>query len=52
VYGGDGYKQTRFGAHITSIKVGATEWSAAGGWALDTENRSSPYVRINVMTRQ
>ena len=52
VYGGDGYKQTRFGAHITSLKTGATEWSAAGGWAIDTENRSSPYVRINVMTRQ
>lgn len=52
IYGGDGYAQTRFGIHFTSLKTGATEWSAAGGWALDTDNRSSPYLRLNVMTRQ
>jgi Cellulose biosynthesis protein BcsS len=52
VYGGDGYRQLRFGAHITSMKTGATEWSAAGGWAVDSDQRSSPYVRLGVMTRQ
>jgi hypothetical protein len=52
VYGGDGYAQMRFGAHVTSLKTGATEWSAAGGLARDTDDRISPYVRINVMTRQ
>lgn len=52
VYGGDGYRQLRFGVHITSMKTGATEWSAAGGWAVDSDQRSSPYVRLGVMTRQ
>ncbi|MGH6684945.1 MAG: cellulose biosynthesis protein BcsS [Pseudolabrys sp.] len=52
IYAGDGYKQTRFGAHITSLKIGATEWSAAGGWARDTDNRSGAYLRINVLTRR
>jgi Cellulose biosynthesis protein BcsS len=52
VYGGDGYSQTRLGAHVTSLKIGATEWSVGAGWALDSDRRSSPYLRINVMTRQ
>jgi hypothetical protein len=51
-YGGEDYAQTRFGAHVTSLKIGATEWSAAGGWAHDTDSRSGLYVRINVMTRR
>lgn len=52
VYGGDGYAQVRFGAHVTSLKTGTTEWSAGGGWALDSDQRSSPYVRLSVTTRQ
>lgn len=52
VYGGDGYRQLRFGVHLTGFKTGNSEWSAAGGWAIDTDNRSSPYLRIGVMQRQ
>ena len=51
VYGGDGYAQWRLGAHITSFKTGDTEWSAAGGWAIDTNDRSSPYLRLGFMQR-
>ena len=51
VYGGDGYAQWRLGVHITSFKTGDTEWSAAGGWALDSNNRSSPYLRLGFMQR-
>ena len=32
-FGSDGYRQWRVGAHITSLKTEATEWSAAVGWA-------------------
>ena len=52
VYGGDGYAQWRLGAHITSFKTGDTEWSAAGGWAIDSNNRSSPYLRLGLMERE
>jgi hypothetical protein len=51
VYGGDGYAQWRWGAHITSMKTGPAEWSAAGGWARDSNNRSSPYLRLGFMQR-
>jgi len=52
VYGGDGYRQLRFGVHLTGFKIGSSEWSAAGGWAIDTDNRSGPYLRIGVMQRR
>lgn len=51
VYGGDGYRQFRFGAHITSLKTGRREWSAAVGWAVDTDKRDSPYVRFGFLQR-
>ena len=50
-YGGDGYSQLRLGIHFTSLKTGPAEWSAAGGWARDTNNRSSPYLRLGFMQR-
>ena len=51
VYGGDGYRQFRLGAHITSMKTDTVEWSAAFGWSIDTDMQSSPYVRLGVMQR-
>jgi hypothetical protein len=47
-FAADGYGHLRIGAHITSMKTDATEWSAAAGWAGDTDKRSSPYVRLNL----
>jgi Cellulose biosynthesis protein BcsS len=52
VYGGSGYRQVRFGAHITSMKTGTTEWSASGGFAIASDGRSSPYLRLGVMSRR
>src|SRR5262245_47504402 len=43
--------ELRVGAHITSMKAEDTEWSAATGWAWDSQSRASPYVRINVLKR-
>jgi hypothetical protein len=50
-FGSDGYGHTRFGAHFTGLKADNYEWSAAAGWAHDTQRTSAPYVRLNVSTR-
>jgi hypothetical protein len=34
------------------MKTGETEWSAAAGWAGDSDQRSSPYVRLGILKRQ
>ena len=51
VFASDGYRHLRIGGHLTSMKTGQYEWSAAGGWARDSDGRSSPYVRLGVMQR-
>ncbi len=51
-FGSDGYRHLRLGAHVTGFKTGNYEWSAAGGWAGDSDRRSSPYVRLGVLMRQ
>jgi hypothetical protein len=51
-FGSDGYRHLRLGVHITSMKTEDIEWSAACGWARDSERRASPYVRLNIMKRQ
>ncbi len=47
-----GFTQVRFGLHLTGLKTGQFEWSAAAGWARDSDHRSSPYLRIGVLTRR
>jgi Cellulose biosynthesis protein BcsS len=51
-FASDGYRHLRVGAHITGLKAEAYEWSAAGGWAGDSDRRASPYVRLGVAVRQ
>lgn len=51
-FASDGYRHLRLGAHITGMKAGGYEWSAAGGWAGDTEGRASPYLRLGFMVRR
>jgi hypothetical protein len=51
-FGQDGYRHTRFGAHFTGLKAENYEWSAAAGWAHDSDRTSSPYVRLNISTRR
>ena len=50
-FGSDGYRHWRLGLHITSLKTEATEWSAGGGLARDSNGYSSPYVRLSVSSR-
>jgi len=51
-FASDGYRHTRFGGHVTGMKAENYEWSAAGGWARDSDGRSSPYLRLGFITRQ
>lgn len=51
-FASDGYRQWRLGAHITGLKADGYEWSAAGGFAEDSEQRASPYLRLGFITRQ
>ena len=47
-----GYSQLRFGLHLTGLKTEQWEWSAAAGWANDSNGRSSPYLRLGLLTRR
>ncbi len=47
----DGYRHIRLGFHFTAMKTGDREWTAAGGWARDTDRQSSPYVRLSLMQK-
>jgi len=59
----DGYRQLRLGAvlgrkwyqlgaHVTALKTGLWEWSAAARWSDDTDGRTGPYLRLGVLTRR
>jgi hypothetical protein len=47
-----GFTQARLGIHLTGLKSGQFEWSAAAGWSGDGDHRSSPYLRIGMLTRR
>jgi hypothetical protein len=47
-----GFAQARAGLHLTGLKSGLFEWSAAAGWSADSDHRSSPYVRVGVLMRR
>jgi hypothetical protein len=47
-----GYSQLRFGIHLTGLKTELWEWSAAAGWSGDSDHRSSPYLRLGLLTRR
>jgi hypothetical protein len=51
-FASDGYAQQRLGLHVTAFKTGALEWSAATGYARDSDRRSSAYVRFGISTRR
>jgi hypothetical protein len=45
------YQQLRFGAHITAFRVEGLEWSASAGWAIDSDGRVGPYLRLGFIAR-
>jgi len=38
--------------HLTGVKAGWFEWSAGGGWAMDSDERSGFYGRLGVLIRR
>jgi hypothetical protein len=48
----DGYRQWRAGLHVAALRTGPFEWSAAIGWAHDSDRRGSVYGRLGVFTRR
>jgi hypothetical protein len=45
------FQQMRVGAHVTGLRTDRFEWSAAAGWALDSDSRDGPYLRLGVLAR-
>jgi hypothetical protein len=50
-FASDDYTQRRIGMHITALKIGEAEWSAAAGYATDSDHRDSAYARFSVSRR-
>jgi hypothetical protein len=50
-FASDGYRHYRLGFHLTGLKTDNSQWSAAGGWARDSDGNSSPYVRLGLMQK-
>jgi len=46
------YWQNRIGLHVTALHFADVDWSAAAGWARDSDRRAGPYVRIGVSARR
>jgi hypothetical protein len=49
---GDNYRQYRAGVHATGLRLGDFEWSAALGWATDSDDRSGAYGKLGAFTRR
>ncbi|HXW40365.1 MAG TPA: cellulose biosynthesis protein BcsS [Xanthobacteraceae bacterium] len=45
------FQQVAVGGHVTAWRLGALEWSAGGGIAIDSDKRTGPYLRLGVSTK-
>ena len=45
------FQQLEVGAHITALRFAALEWSAGGGWSMDSDRRTGPYLRLGFSAR-
>jgi hypothetical protein len=45
------YHQLRIGAHVTGLRINVMEWSAAGGWAFESDGREGPHMRLGFSAR-
>jgi hypothetical protein len=48
----DTYQQLRAGLHVTGLRYSWVEWSAAAGWAMDSDDRAGFYARIGMHVRR
>ena len=45
------FQQLEVGGHLTGWRLGALEWSAGGGWAINSDKRTGPYLRLGVSAK-
>jgi hypothetical protein len=45
------FQQFEVGGHVTALRFQAFEWSAGGGWAMDSDHRTGPYLRLGVSAK-
>lgn len=45
------YQEIELGAHVTALRINAVEWSMGSGWAMTSDQRSGPYLRLGVDAR-
>jgi hypothetical protein len=45
------FEQIEFGAHVTALRINATEWSMGTGLALTSDQRYGPYLRLGFNVR-
>ncbi len=45
------YQEVRLGAHLTGWRIQGLELSAGGGWAMTSDQRQGPYVRVGLSAR-
>jgi len=45
------FEELEFGAHLTGLRFNTVEWSMASGFALTSDQRSGPYLRLGVNAR-
>ena len=45
------FQELQLGAHLTGLRMRAMEWSAAAGFAADSDRRRGPYLRIGLSAR-
>ena len=46
------YQEYRVGMHLTGLKAGWFEWSAGGGWTMDSDERNGFYGRLGILMRR
>lgn len=50
--GDEVYRQYRIGAHLTSFRTAAFEWTLGAGYVEDNSQRSGLYGRVSLLTRR
>ncbi len=45
------FEEVQLGAHVTGFRTNTVEWSAGTGWAMTSDHRSGPYLRVGVNAR-
>lgn len=45
------FDELQFGAQVTALRVNAVQWSIGSGWALTSDQRSGPYLRLGLNAR-